>query len=128
MSREIHGLSGFAEVGGYARAVRSGQYIAVSGTAATGQDGRAISPDLYEQTHEAFRRAIEAIEALGASVGDVLRTRLFLAEGEDWGPAVAAHRELFADVRPANTTLFVSGFPPEGVLVEVELDAIVGDE
>jgi enamine deaminase RidA (YjgF/YER057c/UK114 family) len=128
MTRQIHGLGGFADVGGYARAVRSGAYVAVSGTAATGPDGTAESGDVYEQAREAFRRAIEAIEALGGSSRDVLRTRMFLVDGVDWQRAVAAHRELFGDVRPANTTLFVSGFPPEGVLVEVELDAIVEDE
>jgi enamine deaminase RidA (YjgF/YER057c/UK114 family) len=125
VSRKVHGLGGFAEVGGYARAVRSADFIAVSGTAATTPAGEAVSDDIYAQTREALRRGLEAIEALGGSVTDVIRTRLFLVEGSDWQRAVAAHRELFEDVRPANTTLFVSGFPPQGVLVEIELDAIV---
>ena len=55
----------------------------------------------------------------------MLRTRLLLAAGCDWEGAVRAHREAFAGIDPANTTYFVSGFIPEGVLVEVELDAIV---
>jgi enamine deaminase RidA (YjgF/YER057c/UK114 family) len=125
VTREVHGLGGFAEVGGYARAVRSADFIAVSGTAATNPAGEAVSADVYVQTREALQRGLEAVEALGGSVADVIRTRLFLVEGTDWRPAVAAHREVFEDVRPANTTLFVSGFPPEGVLVEIELDAIV---
>jgi enamine deaminase RidA (YjgF/YER057c/UK114 family) len=124
MSREIYGLGGFADIGGYARAVRIGDHIAVSGTAATKADGTPLSPDVYAQTREAFRRGIEAVEALGGSVGDVIRTRIYLVAGVDWQRAIIAHREIFDDVRPANTTLFISGFPPEGVLVEVEIDAI----
>jgi enamine deaminase RidA (YjgF/YER057c/UK114 family) len=124
--RTKHRTGGFEDVGAYSRAVRAGDHIAVSGTAATGSDGAALSPgDVGAQTREGFRRAIEAVEALGGSVGDVLRTRIYLAAGADWRPAVEAHRELFAGIEPANTTLFVTGFPPRGVLVEVEIDAIV---
>jgi enamine deaminase RidA (YjgF/YER057c/UK114 family) len=126
--RETHRTGGFEDVGGYSRAVRSGAHIAVSGTAATGADGRASSPgDVGRQTAEAFSRALAAVEALGGSTADVLRTRIYLLAGSDWRAAVAVHHDLFAEVVPANTTLFVSGFPPEGVLVEVEIDAIVPD-
>jgi enamine deaminase RidA (YjgF/YER057c/UK114 family) len=125
VSRKVYGLGGFAEVGGYARAVRSGDFIAVSGTAATNPAGKAVSTDVYVQTCEALRRGLEAVEALGGSVADVIRTRIFLVEGTNWQRAVLAHRELFEDFRPANTTMFVSGFPPDGVLVEIELDAVV---
>ena len=68
-----------------------------------------------------------AAAELGASVADVTRTRLLLAEGTDWHAAVRAHGEAFAGIDPANTTYFVAGFIPAGVLVEVELDAIVAD-
>jgi enamine deaminase RidA (YjgF/YER057c/UK114 family) len=106
--------------------VRSGSHIAVSGTAATDGEGGVVGPgDVHEQTAEAFKRALAAVGALGGSPGDVIRTRIYIAAGNDWRPAVEAHRELFSGVDPANTTLFVAGFPPEGVLVEVELDAIV---
>jgi enamine deaminase RidA (YjgF/YER057c/UK114 family) len=124
--RETHRTGGFENVGGYSRAVRAGTWIAVSGTAATGPDGQALSPgDVGVQTSEAFARALAAVEALGGTAGDVIRTRIFLVAGSDWRAAVAVHHGLFAEVAPANTTLFVSGFPPEGVLVEVELDAVV---
>jgi enamine deaminase RidA (YjgF/YER057c/UK114 family) len=124
--RETHRTGGFENVGGYSRAVRAGAHIAVSGTAATDSEGRALSPgDVGGQTAEAFRRALGAIETLGGSTGDVIRTRIFLAAGSDWRAAVAVHHDLFAEVAPANTTVFVSGFPPEGVLVEVEVDAIL---
>lgn len=124
--RETHRTGGFENVGGYSRAVRSGGTIAVSGTAATDAEGRALSPgDVRGQTAEAFARALAAVEALGGSTGDVIRTRIFLVAGSDWRAAVAVHSDLFAEVAPANTTVFVSGFPPEGVLVEVEIDAVV---
>ncbi len=126
--RETHRTGGFEDLGGYSRAVRSGNYIAVSGTAATDGAGGVVAPgDVGSQTAEGFRRAIAAVTALGGSLENVIRTRIYLAAGSDWRPAIEAHRELFSTVNPANTTLFVTGFPPEGVLVEVEVDAIVPD-
>jgi enamine deaminase RidA (YjgF/YER057c/UK114 family) len=110
---------GFEEAAAYYRAVRIGSHVAVSGTAAR-DDGGA-----YAQTTEALGRALAAARELGADRQDVLRTRLLLAPGCDWEEAVRAHRETFAGIDPANTTYFVSGFIPDGVLVEVELDAIV---
>jgi len=116
---------GFEDVGGYARAVRIGDVIAVSGTAATGENGAALHPgDAYAQTRDAFERALSALAELGGGPADVVRTRIFLAPDADWRRSVDAHRELFGEAPPANTTLFVAGFIPEGVLVEVELDAI----
>jgi len=112
---------GFEEAAAYSRAVRIGQHVAVSGTAA--RDGG----DTYTQTAEALGRALAAAAELGAAVGDVLRTRLLLVHGCDWEGAVRAHREAFEGVNPANTTYFVAGFIPDDVLVEVELDAVVRD-
>ena len=110
---------GFEEAAAYSRAVRIGAHVAVSGTAARN------GGDAYEQTREAISRALGGAAELGASKEDVLRTRLLLAQGCDWEGAVRAHAEAFAGIDPANTTYFVSGFIPDGVLVEVELDAIV---
>ena len=119
MRTEFREGGGFEEAAAYSRAVRIGQHVAVSGTAA--RDGG----DTYTQTAEALGRALAAAAELGAAVGDVLRTRLLLVHGCDWEGAVRAHREAFEGVNPANTTYFVAGFIPEGVLVEVELDAVV---
>lgn len=116
---------GFQDVAGYARAVRVGGLICVSGTAPAGREGEPLSDDLYDQTRDALTVAVGAVEELGGAVGDVVRTRLFLAPDADWEKAVVAHREFFAEVTPANTTLFVHGFIPPGVLVEVELDAFL---
>jgi enamine deaminase RidA (YjgF/YER057c/UK114 family) len=110
---------GFEEAAAYSRAVRLGQHIAVSGTAAR------KGGDAYTQATEALDRALAAARELGAAREDVLRSRLLLADGCDWEGVVRAHRDAFVGVEPANTTYFVSGFIPEGVLVEVELDAII---
>ena len=110
---------GFEEAAAYSRAVRIGPHVAVSGTAP--REGG----DAYAQTREAIGRALAAAEKLGAAKEDVLRTRLLLADGCDWEGAVRAHAEAFAGVDPANTTYFVSGFIPEGALVDFELDAVV---
>jgi enamine deaminase RidA (YjgF/YER057c/UK114 family) len=112
---------GFEEVAAYSRAVRIGEHVAVSGTASREGDGT------YEQAREAIGRALAAARRLGANPEDVLRTRLLLVPGCDWESAVRAHREAFEGIEPANTTYFVSGFIPDGVLVEVELDCIVAE-
>ena len=119
MAERFREGGGFEEAAAYSRAVRIGEHVAVSGTAA--REGG----DAYDQAREAIGRALAAAERLGARREDVLRTRLLLAPGCDWEGAVRAHCEAFEGVEPANTTYFVSGFIPEGVLVEVELDCIV---
>jgi enamine deaminase RidA (YjgF/YER057c/UK114 family) len=118
--REVFRTGGGAEgLAGYARAVRTGSWVSVSGTAPESRG------NVHEQTLDAFRIALAAVEHFGGSIGDVARTRIFLAAGCDWQGAAEAHRELFGEVTPANTTLFVAGFIPDGVLVEVELDAVL---
>jgi enamine deaminase RidA (YjgF/YER057c/UK114 family) len=124
--RWVRDGSDFEELAGYARAVRVGAHVAVSGTAAM-SDGVVLFPgDVHGQTREALEKALAAAGELGAAPGDVIRTRLLLAPDCDWRAAVRAHGETFAGIDPANTTYFVAGFIPEGVLVEVELDAVVG--
>ena len=116
---------GFEEAAAYSRAVRIGSFVAISGTAPM-KDGVLLHPgDAYEQTRLAIEKALAAAAELGAQRQDVIRTRLLLAAGTDWRDAVRAHREAFAGIDPANTSYYVAGFIPDGVLVEVELDAIV---
>jgi enamine deaminase RidA (YjgF/YER057c/UK114 family) len=117
----------FERTAGYSRAVRQGNHIAVSGTAALGPDGVLFPGNAYKQATSALARALAAAEELGAARHSVLRTRLLLAPDCDWRAVVRAHGELFAPHGPANTTYFVAGFIPEGVLVEVELDAVVAE-
>lgn len=118
---------GFEDVGGYARAVRVGSLVAVSGTTATAPGGKAVlhPGDAYLQTRFAFERALAALAELGGGPGDVVRTRIFLVPDADWRRSVDAHRELFGEQPPANTTLFVAGLIPEGALVEVEVEAVL---
>jgi len=96
----------------------------VSGTSASGPDGRALHPgDSYGQTHAALEQALAAVRALGGQREDVTLTRLYLAPAADWREAARAHAEIFGHVPPANTTLLVAGLIGEGFLVEVEMEA-----
>lgn len=129
MTERYRDGGGAESAAAYSRAVRSGAFVAVSGTAATGPDGRALHEnDTYAQTRECFERALAGLEALGGSVDDVIRTRILLAPEADPKGAIRVHRELFEGREPANTTFYVAGFIPEGVLVEVELDAVVAED
>src|SRR5215469_15800237 len=111
---------------GYSRAIRRAGRIAVSGTTATADDGGALHPgDTYLQTRAALEKALGAVEALGGTRDDVVRTRILLTPEADWKEASRAHAELLDDVAPANTTLRIAGLIGDGFLVEVEVDAEV---
>jgi enamine deaminase RidA (YjgF/YER057c/UK114 family) len=112
----------FESQAGYARAVRRGPLIAVSGTTCANS---GPSPDTGAQTLECLRRAVAAVEHLGGHRSDIVRTRLYLAPGADWEAASTAHREILGDIAPANTTLYVGSLIGNGLLVEVEMDAFV---
>ena len=119
---------GFEQIAAYSRAARHGRLIAVSGTGDVAGDGSIGHPDdVYAQARASLERALEAVERLGGRREDVIRTRLYLLLGTDWREAVRAHRELLAGIDPANTTLFVAGFPAEGMLVEVEIEAFLSE-
>jgi enamine deaminase RidA (YjgF/YER057c/UK114 family) len=109
----------------YSRAARTGDIVAVSGTAALDERGSALHPgDAAAQTRAAFEVALEAAAQLGARREDVVRTRIYLLAGTEWRGAVEAHGDLFRGVDPANTTLHVAELIPENCLVEVEIDAV----
>ena len=120
MTERFREGGGFEEAAAYSRAVRVGDHVAVSATA----PNELYDGDAYRQAREAIERAVGAAEHLGASRERVLRTRLLLAPGCDWEAVVRAHRDAFPGAEPANSTYFVGGFIPPGVLVEVELDAL----
>lgn len=126
--RRLSGGSPFEREASYVRALRRRGFVAVSATAPTDAEGRALHPgDAYAQARVAVERALAAAAELGAAREDVVRTRVYLAPDCEWREVVRAHGEAFAGAEPANTTVVVAGFIPEGVLVEVELDAIVAD-
>ena len=112
------------DLAGYSRAARRGRRIAVSGTTSSAPDGSVLHPgDSYRQAVEAIAKGIRAVEALGGTAADVLRTRIYLAPDASWEAAARAHREAFGEVRPANTIVHVAALVGDGLLVEVELDA-----
>ena len=111
---------------GYSRAVRAGSVIEVSGTAAAGPGGEILSPgDVYGQARDALMIIGEALADAGASFKDVVRTRIYVSDASQWEQAGRAHGEVFAEVRPANTTIAVAGFIDPAILVEIEATAIV---
>lgn len=111
---------------GFSRAVRAGKHVFVSGTIATGSDGKPLAPDAYGQAIAVFDKIKTALGEAGAQMADVVRTRMFLVDLQDAEAIGRAHGELFRDVRPAATMLQVSGFLGEGFLVEIEVDAVIG--
>ena len=113
---------------GYSRAVRVGDRICVSGTTATDDAGEAVAvDDPYGQARHAMENAVAAVEATGGEVEDVIRTRMYVVDIDDWEDVGRAHAEVFGDVRPATTMVEVSRLIDPDLLVEVEVEAVVGD-
>lgn len=111
---------------GYSRAVRVGTHIFVSGTTATLPDGGIAGiGDEYLQTKQALANAVGALEQLGGTVQQVVRTRMFVTNIKKWAEVGRAHGEIFGDTRPATSMVQVSALIDARMLVEIELDAIV---
>jgi len=110
---------------GYSRAVRSGTFIAVSGTVGLNAD-RSYPPTLAEQTRRALEIVRAAIEALGGTLAQVIRTRMFIRDITKASEATAIHSEFFRDIRPVSTLVEVSRLIDDRALIEIEADAVVG--
>ena len=124
----VPGNSPWESVIGFSRAVRTGGRVYVSGTTATGDDGAIVGKgDAYAQAAQAMRNVEAALGQAGASLADVVRTRIYVMDIADWEAVARAHREAFGSVRPAATLVEISRLADPDALVEIEADAVIAN-
>lgn len=128
MRQQISTGTPWEAMAGYSRAVRIGTQVAVSGTTASNADGEVQHPgDAGAQATYIIRKIEAALNSAGAQLSDVIRTRIFVANIEDWEAVARAHGVIFGDIRPANTLVRAQMIDPR-MLVEIEADAIITSE
>lgn len=110
---------------GYSRAVRTGSSVYVSGSTAMTPSGLVGKGDPYAQTIQTFKTIEAALKQAGASLNDVVRTRIYMANIDQWQEVGRAHGEIFGNIRPATTMVEVNRLIDPDMLVEIEADAII---
>lgn len=129
MRNNISSGSPWEPIAGYSRAVQIGEHISVSGTTASNEAGEVQSPgDPFGQTVFVLQKIESALAECNATRADVIRTRIFVTDIEQWEAVARAHQQFFGDIRPACTLVEVSRLVNDELLVEIEADAIASSD
>ena len=115
-------------IAGYSRAVRVGNIIEVAGTTAVDAEGQVVGAgDISKQTDYIFNKIRNALNDAGSKMSDVIRTRMYLTDINDWETVARVHGDIFSDIKPVSTLVEVSGLIDEELLIEIEVSAVVSD-